>query len=82
MRINAQVYFLFIAHFKPWQLLGIGGFTYILGGLILFFLSMNFFLGPGWLGQMMGIEGTGSINEVSDSFPEKIDLNSETFRLD
>uniref|UniRef100_A0A7S1BRE8 Transmembrane 9 superfamily member n=1 Tax=Corethron hystrix TaxID=216773 RepID=A0A7S1BRE8_9STRA len=39
------------------QLLGINGFTYILGALIVFFLSCNQLLGPGWLGQLLGLEG-------------------------
>jgi hypothetical protein len=62
--------------------MGINIFTYILGGLIVFFLSMNLALGPGWLGQVLGIEGTGSINEVSDAFPDSVDLSSPQFRLD
>lgn len=58
------------------QLLGINGFTYLLAGLIIMFLSLNAFLGPGWLGQLMGVEGTGTFTQVSDSLPGTIDLNS------
>jgi hypothetical protein len=60
---------------------GINGFTYILGALIVFFFSMNFFLGPGWLGGVVGLQGTGSINGVSDSFPGTVDLSSPEFLL-
>jgi hypothetical protein len=62
-------------------MLGISGFTYILGALIVFFFSMNFFLGPGWLGGVIGVPGTGSIKDVSDSFPGTVDLSSPEFRL-
>lgn len=68
--------------FLPFQLLGINIFTYILAGLILFFFSMNLALGPGWLGQVVGIEGTGSIKEVSDALPDNVDLTSPEFKLD
>jgi hypothetical protein len=63
------------------KLLGINIFTYTLAALIAFFFSMNFFIGPGWLGSVMGFEGTGSINEVSDSLPGTVDLSSPEFRL-
>ena len=53
----------------------------MLAALIAFFLSMNFFIGPGWLGALLGIPGTGSFQEVSDSLPDTIDLSSPEFRL-
>ncbi len=57
------------------ELLGINGITYVLVGLIVFFLTMNSFLGPGWLGQMMGLEGTGTFTETSSSLPGEVDLS-------
>lgn len=63
------------------QLLGINVFTYILAALIVFFLSMNYFAGPGWLGSLMGVPGTGSFTETSESFPDTVDLSSPEFRL-
>lgn len=63
------------------KLLGINGFTFLLAALIIFFLSMNIMLGPGWLGSKLGIPGTGSIQEVSPSLPGSIDLNKPEFRL-
>jgi hypothetical protein len=47
----------------------------------MFFLSMNWFVGPGWLGQLMGMPGVGEFSEVSKSFPDTIDLSSPEFRL-
>jgi len=64
------------------ELLGINIFTYLLGGLIVLFLSLNFFLGPGWLGQSMGIQGVGTFEEVSKSLPDTVDLSRPEFRLD
>lgn len=58
------------------KLLGISIFTYILAAAIVFFLSMNAILGPGWLGQVSGIPGTGTFTEVSDSLPNNMDLNN------
>lgn len=58
------------------QLMGINIFTYILAALIVIFLSLNTILGPGWLGQTMGIQGTGTFTEISDSLPDNIDLSS------
>jgi hypothetical protein len=52
-----------------------------LAGLIVFFLSMNYILGPGWLGSSVGIPGTGSFDEVSPSIPGMIDLNKPEYRL-
>jgi hypothetical protein len=63
------------------KLLGINIFTYILGAFIVFFLSMNYFIGPGWLGSMIGVPGVGTFDEVSESFPDTIDLSSPEFRL-
>jgi len=63
------------------QLLGVNIFTFILAGLIIFFLSMNYFLGVGWLGSSIGIPGTGTFQEVSPSLPGTIDLNKPEYRL-
>lgn len=63
------------------QLLGINIFTVVLALLIVFFLGMNFALGPGWLGSTIGIPGTGSIQEVSPSLPGSINLNRPEYRL-
>ena len=63
------------------ELLGINIFTFILAGLIVFFLSMNMILGPGWLGNTLGIQGTGSFEEVSPSLPGSLDLNKPEFKL-
>jgi len=58
------------------ELLGINVFTYILGAAIVFFLTMNAVLGPGWLGQVTGVPGTGTFTEVSESLPNNMDLNN------
>jgi len=58
------------------QMLGINVFTYILAGLIAIFMSLNALLGPGWLGQKMGIPGTGEYTEYSRSLPQSINLNN------
>ena len=63
------------------KLLGINIFTYILGSLIILFLLLNFILGPGWLGQMIGMEGTGSFTDISDTFPSEIDLSNPNYKL-
>ena len=42
---------------------------------------MNIVVGPGWLGQMMGMPGVGAFSEVSQSFPDTIDLSRPEFRL-
>jgi hypothetical protein len=63
------------------QLLGVNIFTYLLAALITIFLSLNFLLGPGWLGSALGITGTGSIDEVSDSLPKIIDLSNSDYLL-
>ena len=63
------------------KLLGINVFTYILAALIAFFLSMNFILGPGWLGQQIGLEGTGTFTEISESLPDSVDLSKDEFLL-
>jgi hypothetical protein len=36
---------------------------------------MNLLLGPGWLGQLIGLEGTGTFTQVSDSLPDTVDLS-------
>mmetsp|Transcript_30272 Transcript_30272/g.45859 ORF Transcript_30272/g.45859 Transcript_30272/m.45859 type:complete len:161 (+) Transcript_30272:159-641(+) len=61
------------------QILGIGGFTYVLAFLIVVMLSLNFVLGPGWLGQAVGLPGTGTFTEVSDSLPQTIDLSADEY---
>ena len=61
--------------------MGINIFTFILAGLIVFFLSMNIILGPGWLGGAMKLSGTGTFEEVSPSLPGTLDLNKPEFRL-
>jgi len=63
------------------ELLGINIFTFILAALIVFFLSLNYILGPGWLGSTIGIPGTGAFQEVSPSIPGTIDLNKPEYRL-
>ncbi|VEU33416.1 unnamed protein product [Pseudo-nitzschia multistriata] len=63
------------------QMLGINIFTVILAALIVFFLSMNIILGPGWLGSTIGIPGTGNIQEVSPTLPGSLDLNRPEYRL-
>lgn len=63
------------------QLLGINIFTYILVAMIAFFFSMNMVLGPGWLGQRIGIDGAGSFSEVSDGVPQLIDLSKPEYLL-
>jgi hypothetical protein len=61
--------------------LGINVFTYILAALIAIFASLNFILGPGWLGGTLGIQGTGSIEEVAPSLPDTVDLNRQEYLL-
>jgi len=56
--------------------MGINIFTYILAGLIAIFLSLNALLGPGWLGQKLGLEGTGTFTEISESLPSIVNLNN------
>eukprot|EP00532_Pseudo-nitzschia_australis_P001863 CAMPEP_0168192206 /NCGR_PEP_ID=MMETSP0139_2-20121125/17922_1 /TAXON_ID=44445 /ORGANISM="Pseudo-nitzschia australis, Strain 10249 10 AB" /LENGTH=169 /DNA_ID=CAMNT_0008115425 /DNA_START=105 /DNA_END=614 /DNA_ORIENTATION=+ len=63
------------------QMLGINIFTLLLAALIVFFLSMNAILGPGWLGSKIGIPGTGNIQEMSPMLPGSIDLNRPEYRL-
>jgi len=64
------------------QLLGVNVFTFILAGLIVFFLSMNLILGPGWLGQQLGVEGTGNLgNVVSEKLPLSMDLSQSPYLL-
>ena len=63
------------------QLLGINIFTYILGALIIFFISMNVFVGPGWLGQSLGWENVGTFTKVSDSLPLNVDVSKPEYLL-
>ena len=44
-------------------------------------LSLNAIFGPGWLGQAIGIAGTGTFTEVSPSLPDTIDLGVDEFLL-
>jgi hypothetical protein len=69
-----------VSHFTL-QILGINGFTYLLAGAILFFSAMNAINGPGWLGNNMGIPGTGTFTEQSNSLPDTLDLSRSEFRL-
>lgn len=43
---------------------------------------MNLLLGPGWLGQLAGLEGRGTFTEISDSLPDSVDLSRPEFLLD
>ena len=63
------------------QLLGINIFTYILAAAIVFFLSMNAALGPGWLGQTLGWENVGTFTKVSDSLPLNVDVSAPEYLL-
>jgi hypothetical protein len=63
------------------QILGINIFTYAIAAAITFFFSMNVILGPGWLGNRVGLKGTGSFTEISDSLPGLIDLSGNDFLL-
>ena len=56
-------------------------FTYILAAAIVFFLSMNFILGPGWLGGAIGVKATGSFTQMSDSLPNAVDLSDPDYLL-
>jgi hypothetical protein len=49
--------------------------------LIAFFLGMNLILGPGWLGQQLGLEGRGTFTEISNSLPDSVDLSRPEFLL-
>jgi hypothetical protein len=35
----------------------------------------NALLGPGWLGEKLGIVGTGTYTEISKSFPSIVNLD-------
>lgn len=63
------------------QMLGINIFTYILAALIIFFISMNVFVGPGWLGQSLGWENVGTFTKVSDSLPLNVDVSKPEYLL-
>jgi hypothetical protein len=67
--------------FYATQILGINIFTYAIAAAITFFFSMNVILGPGWLGNRVGLKGTGSFTEISDSLPGLIDLSGNDFLL-
>lgn len=62
-------------------MLGINIFTYILAALIIFFISMNVFVGPGWLGQSLGWENVGTFTKVSDSLPLNVDVSKPEYLL-
>lgn len=64
-----------------YKLLGINIFTYILAVAIVFFLSMNAALGPGWLGQSLGWEDVGTFTKVSDSLPLNVDVSAPEYLL-
>lgn len=49
--------------------------------MIVVMLSLNAMLGPGWLGQAIGIAGTGTFTEVSPSLPDAINLGADEFLL-
>lgn len=68
-------------HSQRWQLLGINIFTYILAGAIAFFLSMNIIFGQGWLGNSIGIKGTGTFTERSEKLPGVVNLNDDQFSI-
>jgi len=63
------------------QILGIGPFTYVLVGLIVIMLTLNFTLGPGWLGSTLGIDGAGTF--IDDNFPTggAFDLSKDEYLL-
>jgi hypothetical protein len=63
------------------KILGVNIFTYILVALIVFFLSANAILGPGWLGQSLGWENVGTFTKVSDSLPLSVDVSRPEFLL-
>ena len=63
------------------DLLGINVFTYLLAAAIAFFLGMNTMLGPGWLGGAMGLQGTGTYTETSESLPDMVDLSDSRYQL-
>jgi hypothetical protein len=63
------------------KLLGISAITYVLAAAIVISLGLNFFLGPGWLGQALGLSGTGSFTETSGSIPESLDLSDPAYLL-
>jgi len=63
------------------KLLGINVFTYILAITIAFFFSMNALLGPGWLGNTIGLPGTGTFTEKSESLPDTFDLSDSEYLL-
>mmetsp|Transcript_26440 Transcript_26440/g.59255 ORF Transcript_26440/g.59255 Transcript_26440/m.59255 type:complete len:170 (-) Transcript_26440:247-756(-) len=63
------------------DLLGINIFTYVLGALIIFFLSMKVLLGPGWLGQLLGLGDVGTFTRVSDQLPLNVDVSGQDYLL-
>eukprot|EP00977_Amphora_coffeiformis_P012820 scaffold3240_cov187-Amphora_coffeaeformis.AAC.15 len=63
------------------ELLGINIFTYILAAAITFFLSMNVIFGQGWLGSAIGIQGTGTFTERSETLPNVVDLSEDQFSI-
>lgn len=76
------MFFLFCRKKKKLQILGINVFTLILAALIAFFMSMNAYFGPGWLGGVIfggksgGITGTGNF----DNTPEIVDLSDSQYQ--
>mmetsp|Transcript_4333 Transcript_4333/g.5694 ORF Transcript_4333/g.5694 Transcript_4333/m.5694 type:complete len:170 (-) Transcript_4333:592-1101(-) len=64
------------------DILGVNIFTFILAGLIAFFMGMNVLLGPGWLGSSIGggnqggIKGTGTFDDT----PGVVDLSASRYQ--
>ena len=63
------------------QLMGFNIFTLVLGVLIIVLLGLNQTLGPGWLGQSLGMKGVGSFTEYPESLPATVDLSGPDFLL-
>lgn len=63
------------------KLLGISAITYVLAAAIVITLGLNIALGPGWLGQAIGLSGTGSFTETSGAIPESVDLSDPVYLL-
>jgi len=81
-RLFVYFFFFFCSIVRgPYQLLGINIFTYILAAAITFFLSMNIILGQGWLGNAIGIQGTGTFTERSEKLPNVVDLSEDQFSI-
>jgi hypothetical protein len=42
---------------------------------------MNLILGPGWLGNSIGIKGVGTFSEISESLPDALDLSNPEYLI-